>query len=211
MEIENTGYWKQFLILSFKHTLLTWATENNFLFYHCKRTPLAWVTENNFLAEFAKCVTPVRHDQQKRTDTRLVFYNRKLMRTDIFFTRTTKPICNFVNPVSGYWKTISYFIIQMYSSNLGDWKQFLIRLLKNKFLFYHSNVPLFYHVMQVKSTHVTSNIIFKFTARSRLVLICWHMILFSRVYAGLELWALNTTLVSTIFPLYHDSQFYRRD
>ena len=27
------------------------------------------------------------------------FCNRKLMRTDIFFTRTTKPICNFVNPV----------------------------------------------------------------------------------------------------------------
>jgi hypothetical protein len=33
-----------------------------------------------------------------RTDTRLVFCNRKLMRTDIFFTRTTKPICNFANP-----------------------------------------------------------------------------------------------------------------
>ena len=32
-----------------------------------------------------------------RTDTRLVFCNRKLMRTDIFFTRTTKPICNFAN------------------------------------------------------------------------------------------------------------------
>ena len=32
-----------------------------------------------------------------RTDTRLVFCNRKLMRTDIFFTRTTKPICNFTN------------------------------------------------------------------------------------------------------------------
>ena len=34
-----------------------------------------------------------------RTDTRLVFCNRKLMRTYIFFTKTTKPICNFVNPV----------------------------------------------------------------------------------------------------------------
>jgi hypothetical protein len=32
-----------------------------------------------------------------RTDTRLVFCNRKLVRTDIFFTRTTKPICNFAN------------------------------------------------------------------------------------------------------------------
>jgi hypothetical protein len=34
-----------------------------------------------------------------RTVTRLVFCNRKLMRTDIFFPRTTKPICNFVNSV----------------------------------------------------------------------------------------------------------------
>ena len=34
-----------------------------------------------------------------RNDTRLVFCNGKLMRTDIFFTRTTKPICNFMNPV----------------------------------------------------------------------------------------------------------------
>jgi hypothetical protein len=33
-----------------------------------------------------------------RTDTRLVFCNRKLMRADIFFTRTIKPIYNFVNP-----------------------------------------------------------------------------------------------------------------
>ena len=29
---------------------------------------------------------------------KLVFCNRKLMSTDIFFSRTTKPICNFVNP-----------------------------------------------------------------------------------------------------------------
>ena len=35
-----------------------------------------------------------------RTDTRLVFCNRKLMRTDIILTRTTKPICNFVNSVT---------------------------------------------------------------------------------------------------------------
>ena len=33
-----------------------------------------------------------------RTDRSLVFCNRKLMRTDIIFTRTTKPICHFVNP-----------------------------------------------------------------------------------------------------------------
>ena len=35
-----------------------------------------------------------------RTDTSLVFCNRKLMRTDILFTRTTKPTCNFVNPAN---------------------------------------------------------------------------------------------------------------
>ena len=35
-----------------------------------------------------------------RTDTRLVFCNTKLMRTDIFFSRTTKPISNFVNSES---------------------------------------------------------------------------------------------------------------
>ena len=34
-----------------------------------------------------------------RTDTRLVFCHRKLMSTDIIFTRATKPIsCNFANP-----------------------------------------------------------------------------------------------------------------
>jgi len=44
------------------------------------------------LAEFTKFVSPVKHDPQNlvrflpRTDTRLVLCNRKLMRTDIFFT-----------------------------------------------------------------------------------------------------------------------------
>ena len=57
-----------------------------------------------FYAEDAKFVSPARHDQQwvgqivLRTDTRLVFCNRKLSRTDNFFTRTMKPICNYVNP-----------------------------------------------------------------------------------------------------------------
>jgi hypothetical protein len=38
----------------------------------------------------------------------LLFCNRKLMRTDIFFTRTTKSICNFVNPgLIGYCLTSS--------------------------------------------------------------------------------------------------------
>ena len=57
------------------------------------------------VSQFGKCVSPIRHDQQNlgrfllRTDTRLVFGNNKLMRTDIFFTRTTKPICNFANSI----------------------------------------------------------------------------------------------------------------
>ena len=33
-----------------------------------------------------------------RADTRLVFCNWKLMRTDMLFTRTANLICNFVNP-----------------------------------------------------------------------------------------------------------------
>jgi hypothetical protein len=62
------------------------------------------------LHEFAKCVSPVRHDQQNlgrfllRTDTRLVFCNRKLMRTDIFFTRTTKPILKVCRRDEKVWR-----------------------------------------------------------------------------------------------------------
>jgi hypothetical protein len=44
------------------------------------------------------------------TDTSMVFCSRKLMRTDIFFTRTTKPICNFVNPVN-----VQQAVFQLYS------------------------------------------------------------------------------------------------
>ena len=44
-----------------------------------------------------------------RTDTRLVFCNRKLMRTDIFFARTTKPICNFANSM-----------VLMFNININD-------------------------------------------------------------------------------------------
>ena len=51
---------------------------------------------NKLLADFA------------RTDTWLVFYNRKLLRTDNFFTRIAKPICNFPNPDSQIYST-SYF------------------------------------------------------------------------------------------------------
>jgi hypothetical protein len=45
-----------------------------------------------------------------RTDTRLVFCNKKLMRTDIFFTRTTKPICNFANSI-----VLMFFLSLMYT------------------------------------------------------------------------------------------------
>ena len=44
-----------------------------------------------------------------RTDTSFVFCNRKLMRTDILFTRTTKRICSFVNPAVLLWLTVSDF------------------------------------------------------------------------------------------------------
>ena len=54
----------------------------------------------------AKCVSPVRHDLQNLgrfcygLTQDWYFANRKLMRTDIFFTRTTKTICNFANSVT---------------------------------------------------------------------------------------------------------------
>ena len=42
------------------------------------------------IAEFTKMSSVL-------SDASLLFCNRKLMRTDIFFTWTTKPICHFVN------------------------------------------------------------------------------------------------------------------
>ena len=44
----------------------------------------------------------------QKTDTRLVFCNRILMRTDIFFTRITKPICNFANSAAILTEKIKY-------------------------------------------------------------------------------------------------------
>jgi hypothetical protein len=55
-----------------------------------------------------------------RTDTRLVFCNRKLMRTDIFFTRTTKLICNFANSVDRLkklkWRPINPVSIEIWNT-----------------------------------------------------------------------------------------------
>ena len=55
-----------------------------------------------------------------RTDTRLVFCNRKLMRTDIFFTRTTKLICNFTNSVDRLkklkWRSINLVSIEIWNT-----------------------------------------------------------------------------------------------
>jgi hypothetical protein len=82
-----------------------------FIFFKCTSTSL--FTDGTFFVLFIKiwtifmsiffqfCQTwPPKFGQiLLRNDTRLVFCNGKLMRTDIFFTRTTKPICNFVNPV----------------------------------------------------------------------------------------------------------------
>ena len=52
-----------------------------------------------------------------RTDTRLVFCNRKLMRTDIFLARTTKHICNFANPGCTIQSYISNLVLTMRSWN----------------------------------------------------------------------------------------------
>ena len=52
-----------------------------------RNSPVQSGMTSQILADFAK----------ERTDTRLVFHNRKLLRTDIF-TRATKHIYNFVNP-----------------------------------------------------------------------------------------------------------------
>ena len=41
----------------------------------------------------------------QRIETRLVFCNRKLTQADIFFTRSTKHICNFVNP-DNWWTQV---------------------------------------------------------------------------------------------------------
>jgi len=57
---------------------------------------LATAIRKDVFAEFTK-LSVLSVMTSKRTDTRLVFCNRKLMRTDIFFTRTNKPIFNFVN------------------------------------------------------------------------------------------------------------------
>ena len=84
--------------------------------------------KDNIESEFTKYLRLVRHDQQslgrfcqgltqdwvglwclmplstifqlyRCGDTRLVFSNSKLMKTNIFFTRIIKPICNVINPV----------------------------------------------------------------------------------------------------------------
>jgi hypothetical protein len=64
-----------------------------------------------------------------RTDTKLVFCNRKLMRTDIFLARTTKPICNFANPDKKTcnhrlqpWATDKLYHIKWYWVNLATGK-----------------------------------------------------------------------------------------
>ena len=51
------------------------------------------------LTQSSRNVSVLSDMTSKRTDTRLVFCNRKLMRTDIFFTRANKLICNFANSV----------------------------------------------------------------------------------------------------------------
>ena len=61
-----------------------------------------------------------------RTDTRLVFCNRKLMRTDFFYTRTTKPICNFVNSVISvkcHFQQHFYYIVAVIFIGGENWRK----------------------------------------------------------------------------------------
>ena len=68
-----------------------------------------------------------------RTDTRLVFCNRKLMRTDIFFSlKTTKPICNFVNPSIHKKINDLFTVLQIFANG---WNPFLFVLPIDYFFF----------------------------------------------------------------------------
>jgi hypothetical protein len=62
-----------------------------FWFNFCHGSRVCEIRQWSDMAQFGQILL--------RTDTRLVFCNRKLLRTDIIFTRIIEPICNFVNPV----------------------------------------------------------------------------------------------------------------
>jgi hypothetical protein len=91
---------------------------------HCT-TGICIVYSNLTTSEFAKfesCQTWTAKFGQilLQTDARLVFCNRKLLRTEIIFTMPIKPICNFVNPATFlinccYWPVLQ---TSVYSNSL---------------------------------------------------------------------------------------------
>ena len=69
------------------------------------------------LTQSSRNVSVLSDMTSKRTG--LVFCNRKLMRTDIFFTRTTKLICNFANSVDQS-KKLKWRLINTVSIEIGN-------------------------------------------------------------------------------------------
>ena len=92
-----------------------------------------------YTTDFMQFVTPVRHNQQnlsKRTDLRLVFCNRKLMRTDIFFHWVLQGI--FLKR----WKNVvrrHFFMIKIYNLWI-----FSCQYLTEVFLFYSTESGTWY-------------------------------------------------------------------
>jgi hypothetical protein len=79
-----------------------------------------------------------------RTDTRLLFSNRKIMRTDIFFTRTTKPICNFVN--SGRLSLLNVFLTFFLKKSFKVLQNFL-KLIEKYVSYTYSFYFIFLHIL----------------------------------------------------------------
>ena len=94
--------------------ILKWPKRNctmHAFSFICNQIPCAQNTNTTRVREMCQsCQTwPAKFGQiLPRTDTNLVFCNRKLMRTDILFTRTTKPSCNFENSALHFIKYLMY-------------------------------------------------------------------------------------------------------
>jgi hypothetical protein len=79
------------------HTLsrrLSWSYGS--WIYNCQSSWIFYCKIPNLCQSLVKICPNFAGHFLPRTDTSLVFCNRKFMRTDILFTRTTKPTCNFV-------------------------------------------------------------------------------------------------------------------
>ena len=97
-------YQQCWLWILLRATVLNYTTNTVFTFTGRLESKIHMnsVSFNNKANNHGK--TEIRVREIVRSDTRLVFCNRKLMRTDIILTRTTKPICNFTNSVKYWWK-----------------------------------------------------------------------------------------------------------